>query len=52
MTAMKTFTYEALDSTGVLQKGTIDSDSADAAASSLVTQRLVPLKVAASGSAS
>lgn len=49
MTTMKTFTYEALDSTGAMQKGTIDSDSADAAASSLVTQKLVPLTVAASG---
>jgi type IV pilus assembly protein PilC len=50
MTAMKTFTYEALDHAGVIQKGTIDSDSADGAASSLVTQKLVPLSVAASGS--
>lgn len=49
MPTTKTFTYEALDATGVVQKGTIDSDSADAAASSLVGQRLVPLTVAASG---
>jgi type IV pilus assembly protein PilC len=49
MTTMKTFTYEALDSTGAVKKGTIDSDSADAAASSLVTQKLVPLKVSTSG---
>ncbi len=49
MTTTKTFTYEALDSTGTLLKGTIDSDSADAAASSLVTQKLVPLKVSGSG---
>jgi type IV pilus assembly protein PilC len=46
---MRTFTYEALDSTGTVKKGTIDSDSADAAASSLVTQKLVPLKVSTSG---
>ena len=31
--AAKTFTYEALDSTGALQKGKIESDSAEAAAS-------------------
>jgi type IV pilus assembly protein PilC len=49
MTTMKTFTYEALDASGAVHKGTIDSDSADAAASSLATQKLVPLKVAASG---
>jgi type IV pilus assembly protein PilC len=49
MTTMRTFTYEALDSTGTVKKGTIDSDSADAAASSLVTQKLVPLKVSTSG---
>ena len=50
MTAMKTFHYEALDATGAVQKGKIDSDSADNAASSLLTQKLVPLSVAASGS--
>src|ERR1700712_1222064 len=49
MTTMKTFTYEALDATGAVKKGTIDSDSADAAANSLVTQKLVPLKVSTSG---
>jgi type IV pilus assembly protein PilC len=49
MTSTKTFHYQALDSTGVLQKGKIESDSADAAATSLATQKLVPLSVSASG---
>jgi type IV pilus assembly protein PilC len=49
MTSTKTFHYQALDSYGVLQKGKIDSDSADAAATSLATQKLVPLSVSASG---
>ena len=49
MTTMKTFTYEALDPAGVVMKGTIDSESADGAASSLLTQKLIPLSVAASG---
>ena len=45
----KTFTYEALDSAGVLQKGKIESDSAEAAASALSDQRLVPLAVKGAG---
>lgn len=45
----KTFTYEALDSAGVLQKGKIESDSAEAAASMLSDQRLVPLAVKGEG---
>ena len=49
MTALKTFTYEALDHTGSLIKGKIESESADAAAKSLSGQRLVPLEVAGQG---
>ena len=49
MTATKTFSYEALDAMGARVKGTIDSDSKDAAASSLVAQKLVPLSVTGSG---
>ncbi|MDQ2836220.1 MAG: type II secretion system F family protein [Actinomycetota bacterium] len=45
----KTFTYEALDSSGVLQKGKIESDSAQGAASMLADQRLVPLAVKGEG---
>jgi type IV pilus assembly protein PilC len=47
--AVKTFTYEALDATGTIVKGKIESDSADAAASTLANQRLVPLEVAGEG---
>ena len=47
--ATKTFVYEALDSSGVLQKGKIESDSADAAANQLAEQRLVPLAVSGEG---
>jgi type IV pilus assembly protein PilC len=47
--AVKTFSYEALDSTGTLLKGKIDSESADAAARTLSDQRLVPLSVAGAG---
>ncbi len=47
--AVKTFSYEALDAAGVLQKGKIESDSADAAAVMLSEQRLVPLAVKGEG---
>jgi type IV pilus assembly protein PilC len=46
----KTFVYEALDSTGTLQKGKIESDSAEAAATMLADQRMVPLAVKGEGS--
>ncbi|MDQ2749893.1 MAG: type II secretion system F family protein [Pseudonocardiales bacterium] len=49
MTNTKTFSYEALDAAGTTLKGTIDSESAEAAANSLAGQRLVPLSVSASG---
>ncbi len=49
MAATKTFTYEAVDSSGAIRKGSIDSESADAAALALCGQKLVPLKVAANG---
>ncbi len=43
--ATKTFNYEALDAKGAVVKGTIESDSAEAAATSLANQKLVPLDV-------
>ncbi len=46
---MKTFTYEALDHSGSVVKGKIESDSADAAAKSLTGQRLIPLEIAGEG---
>ena len=46
----KTFSYEALDASGTLLKGKIDSESAEAAATMLTEQRLVPLSVAGTGS--
>ncbi len=49
MPATKTFSYEALDAAGALVKGKIDSESADSAATSLASQRLVPLSVTGSG---
>ena len=47
--ATKTYTYEAIDGSGALLKGTIESDSPEAAANSLAEQKLVPLSVAGSG---
>jgi type IV pilus assembly protein PilC len=47
--ATKTFTYEAIDQSGVVQKGKIESDNAETAANTLASQRLVPLSVAAAG---
>jgi type IV pilus assembly protein PilC len=47
--ATTTFSYEALDASGVLVKGKIDSESSDAAASSLANQRLVPLSISGAG---
>jgi type IV pilus assembly protein PilC len=49
MAAVKTFSYEAVDSAGTIRKGSIDSESADAAAVALVGQQLIPLKVSGSG---
>jgi type IV pilus assembly protein PilC len=49
MPITKSFTYEAIDASGTLLKGTIESESKDAAANSLAAQRLVPLRVAAHG---
>jgi len=46
---VKTFSYEALDASGALLKGKIESESAEAAASTLSGQRLVPLSVTGSG---
>ena len=44
-----TFAYEALDSDGAIRKGRIQSDSKDAAASTLSAQNLTPLSVDESG---
>ncbi|WP_111765152.1 type II secretion system F family protein [Nakamurella deserti] len=49
MPGVKTFSYEAVDATGAVRKGSIDSESADAAAVALSGQRLIPLRVAAAG---
>jgi type IV pilus assembly protein PilC len=45
----KTFSYEAIDATGSVVKGTLDSESADGVASALAAQKLVPLSVKGSG---
>jgi type IV pilus assembly protein PilC len=45
----KMFAYEALDASGVLQKGKIESTSKDQAAITLGNQRLIPLSVNAAG---
>jgi type IV pilus assembly protein PilC len=39
----KTFAYEALDSTGSLMKGRLESNSAESAANMLADQKLTPL---------
>jgi len=44
-----TFRYEALDAEGATQKGTIEAESAEAAAVSLNGRQLVPLTVTQSG---
>ena len=49
MAATKTFTYEAIDATGVIRKGSIDSENADAAAQALAGQKLIPISVAGTG---
>jgi type IV pilus assembly protein PilC len=49
MPALKTFTYEALDATGAIVKGKIESDSPDGAARSLSNQRLIPLEIGGLG---
>jgi len=49
VSAVKTFSYEAVDSSGVIRKGSIDSDSADAVALTLSGQQLIPLRVTAGG---
>jgi type IV pilus assembly protein PilC len=47
--ATTTFSYEALDASGALVKGKIDSESSDAAATALANQRLVPMSIAGAG---
>ncbi len=45
----KTYTYEAIDASGAVVKGKIESDSPDGAARSLANQRLIPLEVSGLG---
>ena len=45
----QTFRYEALESDGAVQKGTIEAESADAAAASLSGRKLTPLSVTQTG---
>jgi type IV pilus assembly protein PilC len=45
----QTFRYEAIDAVGAVQKGTIDADSADAAAVTLNSRKLTPLSVSRTG---
>jgi type IV pilus assembly protein PilC len=47
--ALKTFAYEAMDTSGVLLKGKIESESAEKAATALSDQKLIPLSVVGSG---
>jgi type IV pilus assembly protein PilC len=47
--SVQTFRYEAIDAEGVLQKGTLDADSAEAAAVSLSGRKLVPVSVQRTG---
>jgi type IV pilus assembly protein PilC len=49
MPTMNSYTYEALDHTGAIVKGKIESETPDAAAKSLAAQRLVPLEIAGLG---
>jgi type IV pilus assembly protein PilC len=45
----KTFAYEALDSAGVVQKGTIEADSKNAVANALSSQSMITLQVDEAG---
>lgn len=45
----KTYSYQALDSTGALLKGSIEAESAEAVSRTLGNQRLVPLNVELAG---
>ncbi len=47
--AATAFAYEALDSSGKLVKGTIESDSAESAAQTLTVRKLTPTSIAAAG---
>lgn len=49
MPATKSFTYEAIDGTGAIVKGKIDSETSDGAAQALANQRLIPLEVVPQG---
>lgn len=49
MPTTKSFTYEAIDGTGTIVKGKIDSESSDGAAQALANQRLIPLEVVPEG---
>ncbi len=47
--AATAFTYEALDSTGKVVKGTMESESAEQVAQTLTVRRLVPTSISKSG---
>jgi type IV pilus assembly protein PilC len=47
--ATKTFAYEAIDPSGAVLKGTMDSESAEQAAIQLSDQKLIPLSVGVAG---
>jgi len=49
VTAPTTFAYKAMDATGKPVKGTIESDSPEAALQTLASQKLVPISVEATG---
>ena len=44
-----TFTYEAVDSAGVVKKGKLDGESAEKVSAQLQNQKLIPISVAATG---
>lgn len=49
MAATKTFSYEAIDSTGTLQKGKLQAESEAGATQALREQRLMPLDISQAG---
>ncbi len=49
MTAIRTYSYEALDNAGTIQKGQLEAQSVETVVRMLSDQRLMPLKVDATG---
>ena len=49
MPATRTFSYEAIDGTGAVVTGKVESETSDGAAQALVNQRLIPLEVVGEG---